>query len=135
MSRAKVVVDAVTKYGGIRALGAIFSSRKGIFGIVAIGLSYYLLIGRLPEDAPEDVFVRMAEVFGILVGVISGLFIGGTALEDALEKGAKNAGPDWSVPLAKIAGESYTDYIKDGQVDVAAIISKAVKEELGKLKK
>jgi hypothetical protein len=77
----------------------------------------------------------MAEVFGILVGVISGLFIGGTALEDALEKGAKNAGPDWSVPLAKIAGESYTDYIKDGQVDVAAIISKAVKEELGKLKK
>jgi len=131
MSQVKVVVAAVTKYGGLKALGAILSSRKGVFGIVAIGLCWYLLLGRLAADVPEDVLVKMSEIFGMLVGVISGLFIGGTALEDSLKKGAKNTNsPKWVKALAQAAGESYTDYSDDGDVDMVAIVKAIINKEI-----
>lgn len=130
MATANVIVEVVKKYGGIKALGAILSSRKGIFGIIAIGLSYYLMLGRLPADAPEDVLVKMSEIFGMLVGVISGLFIGGTALEDALKKGAKTTNSPWVKALAEFAGKSYTDYSDDGDVDMVGIIQEIVNKEV-----
>jgi len=127
MPQVKLVVDAITKYGGVKALGAILSSRKGVFGIVTIGLCWYLLLGRLPADAPEDVLVKMSEIFGMLVGVISGLFIGGTALEDALKKGAANTNsPKWVKDMAEFAGKSYTDYSNDGDVNMVEIIQEII---------
>lgn len=131
MAAMNVVLEVLKKYGGIKALGAILSSRKGIFGILAIGLSYYLLIGRLPADAPEDVLVKMSEIFGMLVGVISGLFIGGTALEDSLKKGATATNsPKWVKALAEFAGKSYTDYSDDGDVDMVEIVREIIKKEM-----
>jgi hypothetical protein len=76
------------KYGGLKALGNILASRKGVFGILAILVSYFLLLGRLPDDAPEELIAKMAEVFGLVVAAVSALFIGGTALEDGLKKKA-----------------------------------------------
>jgi len=131
MAPVTVVVEVLKKYGGIKALGAILSSRKGIFGLLALGFSYYLLLGRLPADAPEDVLVKMSEIFGMLVGVISGLFIGGTALEDSLKKGATNTNsPKWVKAMAEFAGKSYTDYSDDGDVDMVEIVREIVKKEM-----
>lgn len=107
----------ILRYGGLKAVGAIMSSRKGVFGILAIGLSYWLLLGRLPEDASAELVTQMGEVFGTLVGVISGLFIGGTALEDALSKGARRAGAGKLIPYADAAGKTYTAYMETGNVD------------------
>ena len=91
-------VGAFVKYGGIRALGAILSSRKGIFGLIAIGASYWFLLGRLPEDAPVELVTNMAEIFGIVVSAVAGLFIGGTALEDAAAKrSSADASALWQV--------------------------------------
>jgi hypothetical protein len=82
----RVALEQLAKYGGLRALGAIMASRKGIFGIIAIAVSYFLVLGRLPEDAPPELVSRMGEIFGYLVGAISAFFIAGTALEDAAAK-------------------------------------------------
>lgn len=88
-STVHVALSQLTKYGGLQALGAIMSSRKGIFGILAIVVSYWMLLGRLPVDAPAELVARMGEVFGWIVCGVSGMFIGGTALEDGLSKKAK----------------------------------------------
>ena len=77
-----VALKQLSKYGGLKALGNILASRKGIFGILAIVASYVLLLGRLPDDAPADVVAHMADIFGYIIATVAALFIGGTALED-----------------------------------------------------
>jgi hypothetical protein len=123
----ETALSQVLRYGGLKALGAIMSSRKGIFGLVGIALSYYLLLGRLPEDAAPELVTQMGEVFGMLVGVISGLFIGGTALEDALSKGARRTGAGTVIPFADAAGKAYTAYIETGGVDPIEVCRSIVK--------
>jgi hypothetical protein len=117
------------KYSGIQSIGNILASRKGIFGIVAIGLAYWLLLGRLPAEAPPELVAEMGEIFGLIVGVIAGLFIGGTALEDALKKGTRASGPKWLTPWADMVGKMYTDYSAGEDVDPIARL-KALLEEL-----
>ena len=132
----ETALSQVLRYGGLKALGAIMSSRKGIFGLVGIALSYYLLLGRLPEDAAPELVTQMGEVFGMLVGVISGLFIGGTALEDALSKGARRTGAGSNlITFADAAGKAHTAFIETGGadvVDVCRAIVKAADEQNGK---
>ena len=84
----RVALTQLVKYGGLKALGAIVASRKGVFGLLAIVIGYYFLLGRLPDDAPPEVVTGMGEIFGVLVGAISAFFIGGTALEDGMAKRA-----------------------------------------------
>lgn len=126
-SHKETALSQLMRYGGLKALGAIMSSRKGIFGIVGIVLSYYLLLGRLPEDAPVELVSQMGEVFGMLVGVISGLFIGGTALEDALSKGARRTGAGKLIPFADAVGKTYTAYMETGDVDPIEVCRAIVK--------
>jgi len=124
----ETAVSQVMRYGGLKALGAIMSSRKGIFGLVAMALSYYLLLGRLPEDATPELVGQMGEVFGMLVGVISGLFIGGTALEDAVSKGVRSVGGSGKlIPFADAAGKTFTAYMETGDVDVVEVARAIVK--------
>ena len=123
----ETAVSQIVRYGGLKALGAIMSSRKGIFGLIAMALSYYLLLGRLPEDAAPALVGQMGEVFGMLVGVISGLFIGGTALEDGLSKAARRTGSGKLIPFADAAGKTFTAYMETGDVDVVEVARAIVK--------
>jgi hypothetical protein len=79
-------IEQLTKYGGLKALGNIFASRKGVFGILAIIGAYVGLLGVLPADADPDIVKHMSEIFGNVVAIVSALFIGGTALEDYGQK-------------------------------------------------
>ena len=131
----ETALSQVLRYGGVKAVGAILSSRKGVFGLLGIALSYYLLLGRLPIDAAPELVAQMGEVFGTLVGVIAGLFIGGTALEDALSKGARRTGMTAVVPFADITGMAHTAYLETGSVDpveVCRAIVKSVDENVAK---
>jgi hypothetical protein len=73
---------------GAKALGGIISSRKGVFGIIAIVISYIVTLGMLPADASPEVVAQMTNTFVWIVGAISALYMGGTAMEDAAEKKA-----------------------------------------------
>jgi len=133
LANKDTALQQILRYGGLKSVGAILSSRKGVFGILAIGLSYWLLLGRLPADASAELVAQMGEVFGLLVGVVSALFIGGTALEDALSKGARRAGAGKLIPYADAAGKAYTAYVETGNVDPVevcrAIVASADAEE------
>ena len=52
----------ILRYGGIKTIGNLLASRKGVFGMIVIGLSYWLLLGRLPAEAPLDMVAQMGEV-------------------------------------------------------------------------
>ena len=121
LAHQHTALQQLMRYGGVKALGAILSSRKGVFGLIVIGLSYYLLLGRLPVDAPPEVVSKMGEIFGLIAGVVGGLFIGGTALEDALSKGARRAGKGWLIPYADATGKTFTAYMETGDVDPVEI--------------
>lgn len=79
-------LEQIAKHGGLKALGAILASRKGIFGILIVVASYFGLLGRLPENTDPAIVENMAEVFGLVLGTVSVMFIGGTAFEDGMEK-------------------------------------------------
>jgi len=88
-------VEQLAKYGGLKSLGNIFASRKGVFAILAVVASYFMLLGRLPEGEDPEIVNNMAEIFGMVVATVSAMFIGGTALEDGLKKRATGeAKPD-----------------------------------------
>ena len=86
LSKAVTAVQLIVKYAGLKSVGAILSSRKGVCGIAAIGLSYWLLLGRLPDGTSTELVAQMSETFGTIVSVVAALFIGGTALEDAFKQ-------------------------------------------------
>ncbi|KKK92868.1 hypothetical protein LCGC14_2698610 [marine sediment metagenome] len=114
------------RYGGIKTVGNLLASRKGVFGFIAIALSYWLLLGRLPAEAAPELIAQMGEVFGMIVAVVVATVVGGTALEDALKRGATKAGPAWLPPnLAAAVGKAY-DRLQSGDDE------EEVTKELGK---
>lgn len=92
-TRIPSAFQTVIRLVGAKALGNIMSSRKGVFGIIAIVISYIATLGLLPVDAPPDVVAQMANTFVWVVGGIAALFMGGTAIEDAAEKKANGKKP------------------------------------------
>lgn len=89
MTKLPSTFSTVVRIVGAKALGNIMASRKGVFGILAIVISYIVLIGMLPADAPQQLVTEMTNTFVWLVGAIAALYMGGTAFEDAAEKKAK----------------------------------------------
>jgi len=127
--KATIIMQAIAKFGGLKALGGIMSSRKGIFGLLAIGISYWLLLGRLPVDAAPEVVASMGQLFVTLVGAVSALYIGGTALEDGLEKKGRAEG-EAANPMAKVASAAIIEASKDGKMDVKGFLGGLLREEL-----
>lgn len=124
----------ILRYGGIKTIGNLLASRKGVFGMIAIALSYWLLLGRLPAEAAPELVAQMGEVFGMIVGVVVVAVIGGTALEDTFKRGAEKAGPDWMPPeLAGAVGKAYDKLTAgDNEDDVAKELGKAAIDALKK---
>lgn len=116
------IVQKITSYVGLNSVKNILTSRKGVFGIVALALGYYVLLGRLPADTPAAQVDSAAELFGWMVSIVSALYMGGTALEDALSKGARRIGPGWVIPFADAAGKAHTMYIETGEVDPVTVM-------------
>lgn len=92
-TRVPSTFQTVVRLIGAKALGNIMSSRKGVFGLIAIAVSYIALIGALPADAPAEVVSQMTNTFVWIVGAIAALYMGGTAIEDAAEKKANGKKP------------------------------------------
>ncbi|KKN24111.1 hypothetical protein LCGC14_0898000, partial [marine sediment metagenome] len=70
---------------------------------------------------------------GMIVAVVVATVIGGTALEDALKRGATKAGPAWLPPkLAAAVGKAY-DRLQSGdnEEEVTKELGAAVTKELG----
>ncbi len=116
----------ILRYGGIKTIGNLLASRKGVFGLIAIALSYWLLLGKLPADAAPELIGQMGEVFGMIVGTVVVVVIGGTALEDTFKRGAEKTGPDWLPPeMAGAVGKAYDQLAAGTDED-------AVAKELGR---
>ena len=71
---------------GIKSIGNVLKSRKGIVCAGAAAVGYYALLGRLPDDASPELVNQMADKFVLLVEILTGLFVTGTALEDSAGK-------------------------------------------------
>ena len=80
--------STVMKVVGVKALGNIMASRKGMFGLVAIAISYIALFTTLPAGAPAELVAQSTNTFVWIVSGIAALYMGGTAVEDAAEKHA-----------------------------------------------
>ena len=122
------------RYGGIKTIGNLLASRKGVFGALVIGLTYWLLLGRLPADAAPELVGQMGEVFGMIVGTVAVVVIGGTALEDTFKRGTERAGPDWLPPeLAASVGKAYDRLTAgDDEDEVAKELGKAAVDAVKK---
>ena len=119
-------LQQILRYGGIKTVGNLLASRKGVFGLIAIALSYWLLLGKLPAEAAPELIAQMGEVFGMIVADVVATVIGGTALEDTVKRGATKAGPAWLSPnLAAAVGKAY-DRLQSGYDE------EEVTKELGK---
>ena len=79
---------------------AVLKCRKGIFALLVMGFMYYLLIGTLPADTPADLVVKMYEIFGTIVAVVSATYIGATAYENSFSDESEHA------PVAEVVEES-----------------------------
>jgi len=126
VSNYETVVQKITAYAGLNSLKNILTSRKGVFGIVALAIGYYVLLGRLPADTSAAQIDKASEMFGWMVSVVAALYMGGTALEDALSKGARRLGPGWVIPYADAAGKAHTMYVETGGVDPVEVMRAVV---------
>ena len=114
-----LAVSKFMKYAGMQSVGAILSSRKGVYGIATIAIAYFVLLGRLPADASEALVTQHATIFGWVTGIVAALFIGGTALEDAVTKYAREGlGKDHTaLPWIDGLGHLHHVYVKSGELD------------------
>ena len=127
LARTGTVLAKLSAYGGVDALKAIITSRKGVFGVLGLVLGYYVLIGRLPADAPAEAIDKAADLYTWLVAIVSALYMGGTALEDALAKGARKLGTGMTIPYADGAGKLASMYIETGAADPIEVMRAIVK--------